>query len=51
MTKQIDERTMYIDSEEDHVKNSIKEIRSSVSYTLNPTTEDLVCRLGFNQTT
>lgn len=42
MTKQIDERTMYIDSEEDHVKNSIKEIRSSVSYTLNPTTEDLV---------
>ncbi len=42
MTKKINEETLYIDSTSDIVEEEIKEVRSSVSYTLNSTTENLI---------
>lgn len=60
MTNVINDEIQYIEStndKEDKIKDSIQEVRSSISYELNSTTIDLtlnaplVCRLGFNQTT
>lgn len=41
MTKIIDNSIQYVDSQNDTVGDSIKEIESSVSYKLNDTTENL----------